>query len=118
MIQLIFTLPWPIYGQHDATMFAFASVALEEHGVFIAGTRSVDCEWFGVSFPKPCNKAVKAVTFMLKPLQPGESGKPRTNFTFLLKIEVGAPEGSLGCKQEVVAIQHNITHHSSLVVPP
>ena len=94
MIQLIFTLPWPIYGQHDATMFAFASVALEEHGVLIGGTSCVDREWFGVSFPEPSYKGAKAVTITLKPLPPSKSGKPRTHTTFMVKIRINGAEGS------------------------
>jgi len=34
------------------------------------------------------------VTFMLRPLPASESGTPRTNVTFLLKIDAAAPEGS------------------------
>ena len=94
VMQFIVKLPWPFKGEKDAHFFAFLSVALEEHGVLVGGTSCVDREWFGVSFPEPSYKGAKAVTITLKPLPPSKSGKPRTNFTFMVKVRINAAEGS------------------------
>ena len=76
-------------------VFGFASIALDEHGVVIAGAQSVQSgQLFGRALPLPCNDIVQALTFMLKPLPPTEAGAARTNFTFTVKVDFGVAEGT------------------------